>query len=104
MTQGSEVDHDDSYRMRTFLYEALRFRNGLCVRMPVYGTKGTFTATFSSIAVMQAVRQTFGGSYLGAVEVQVRTGWRGAALVLVPGAVDGGAVRVLGGGAGAEQA
>jgi len=38
------------------------------------------------------------------VEVQVRPRWRRAALVLVPGAVDGRAVRVLGGGASPEQA
>jgi hypothetical protein len=44
------------------------------------------------------------GSDLGAVEVQVRPRRRRAALVLVPGAVDGRAVRVLGGGASPEQA
>jgi hypothetical protein len=43
-------------------------------------------------------------SDLGAVEVQVGTRRRGAALVLVPGAVDGGAVWVLRGGTRAEQA
>src|ERR1700735_747426 len=41
---------------------------------------------------------------LGAVEVKVRAGWGRAALVLVTGAVDSGAVGVLGGRTGSEQA
>src|SRR5580700_3810308 len=43
-------------------------------------------------------------SDLGAVEVQVRTRRRRAALILIPGAVDGRSVWVLRGGTGAEQA
>lgn len=41
---------------------------------------------------------------LGAIEVQVRPGWGWAALVLVPGAVDGRAIGVFRGGTGTEQA
>src|ERR1700760_2353967 len=45
-----------------------------------------------------------GRSDLGTIEVKVRPRWRRAALVLVPGPVDGRAIRVLGRGASAEQA
>lgn len=44
------------------------------------------------------------GSHLGAVEVQVGTGWRRAALILISGAVDRRTVRVLRWGTGTEQA
>src|SRR5215469_8134015 len=50
------------------------------------------------------MRHSLAGSYLRSVKVEERARWSGAALVLVSGAVDGRAVRVLGGGTGPEQA
>src|SRR5215472_1823953 len=44
------------------------------------------------------------GLHLRPVEILVRAGWSGAALILVARAVDVGAIRVLGRGTGPEQA
>src|SRR5580692_7434850 len=51
-----------------------------------------------------AERMVSGALDLGSVEVEIRPRRGGAALVLVAGAVNGGPVRVLGRGAGPEQA